>query len=191
MLHVFVAFFILGYLYKLILFYICLMTVQEIINWFSNNSSVIINYYVALLVISLLGMLVLNKVNFKPPINYFYTVLVYGAVVPGLLSVVLILYGLFFAHQNLLEVNVMSYYLPVVAMVLLLFIVNKTVPLKKVPGFGKLSGLFVMIFIAFIVTYVLQRMVFGVFFIGSFSSLIILFLVLLFILKVAWDKIIN
>ncbi|WP_405205197.1 hypothetical protein [Aquimarina sp. LLG6339-5] len=63
--------------------------------------------------------------------------------------------------------------------------------MSQIPGFGKLSGLFIIIIITFIITYVLQRMFFGVFFVGRFQYLLLFFLALLFGLKIAWDRIVK
>lgn len=144
------------------------MTIQEIINQFDNNSGLILNYYIVLLVFCLLGLLFVKPNNFKSPINYVYTALIYALCIPALLSSILLLYSFFFLRENLLQVNALAYFLPIVSLVLLLFIIKKTIPLKAIPGFEKISGLFMLIIVTFIVTYVLQRMFFGVFFIGGF-----------------------
>lgn len=167
------------------------MTIQDIINQFEGNASFIINYYVGLLVVSLIGLLFINPSNFKTPINYVYTILIYATCIPALLSLILILYNLFFLNSNLLKVNIIAYFLPIVSLFVLLFIIKKTVSLNSIPGFKKISGLFMLIMITFIITYIMQRMFFGVFFIGSFKYLIALFLVLLILLKIGWSKIMR
>lgn len=167
------------------------MTIQEIIDQFGGNSGIIINYYIVLLVLSLIGLLFVNTGNFKSPINYLYTVLLYAVCVPALFSFVLLLYSFFFLRANLLQVNALAYYLPIVSLVLLLVIIKKTIPLKSIPGFEKISGLFMIIIVSFIITYILQRMFFGVFFIGSFKHLIAIFVVLLIIIRLGWRKIMR
>ncbi len=164
------------------------MTLQDLINLLSTNSDSIINYYVVLLVLSLLGLLFVKRQDFKPPITYLYSGLIYAVAIPGILAVILLLYNLFFLRKNLINLKVVSYYLPIVAMVVLLLIIKKTVPLKRIPGFNRLSGLFMVIFIALIITYFVQKIFIGVFFIGSFMQLAAIFIVLLVILKLGWDK---
>ena len=101
------------------------MTVQDIINLLSNKSSTIINYYVVLLLISLLGLLFVKAKEFKAPISYLYTILVYVAVIPGLLSIILVVYNFFFLGQNLITLQIVTYYLPIIAMLVLLLIIKK------------------------------------------------------------------
>ena len=53
--------------------------------------------------ISLLGLLFISNKNFKAPFTYLYTIIIYGVSVPGLLSILLILYSVFSLHQDILK----------------------------------------------------------------------------------------
>ncbi|WP_438712233.1 hypothetical protein ACSTS3_07415 [Aquimarina muelleri] len=165
------------------------MTVQDIIQWFENYPFLIIGYFTILIFISLLGLAMVNRRNFKSPITLLYSLLVYAVTIPGLLALIITAYSFLFLKTNLLEINILAYFVPIIAMIIVLFIINKTVPMHLIPGFGKLSGLFVIIAITFIITYVLQKMFFGVFFVGRIQYLLLFFLALLFILRIAWKKI--
>ena len=166
------------------------MTVQDFIHWFGNNPNLILSYFAVLITISIVGLLFVDQNNFTAPINYVYGVLIYAVTIPGLLALVLILYNFFFLKVNLLQLDLVVYFVPLIAMIMTLVIINKTVPMSRIPGFNKLSGLFIMIVITFIITYILQRMFFGVFFVGRFQYLILMFLALLFGLKFAWNRIV-
>lgn len=167
------------------------MTLQDFINWFGNNSNLILGYFLVIIAISLIGLLFVNRQNFKPPITYLYGVLVYAVTIPGLLSLILVLYSFFFLKINLLQLDLITYFVPLIAMIITLILINKTIPMSTVPGFGKLSGLFMLIMIAFVITFIIQRMFFGVFFVGNFQYLILFFLALLFGLKIAWGRIMK
>lgn len=167
------------------------MTVQDIINWFGTNPNLIYGYFAILIGIAVLGLLFLRATHFKPPITYLYTLLVYGLTIPGLLALILVLYSFFFLKVNFLELNVLAYFVPLIAMVIGLLLIKKTIRMSRIPGFDKLSGLFIMVIITFIITYVLQRMFFGVFFIGRFEHLLLLFVGLLIVLRIAWSKIMK
>ena len=136
------------------------MTIQDFINWFGNNPNIVLGYFSIIIVIALLGLLFVNQSNFKSPINYLYTILIYAVTIPGLLALVLILYSFFFLKTNLLQLDLIAYFVPLIAMIVTLVIINRTISIKQIPGFGKLSGLFLMIMITFIITYILQRMFF-------------------------------
>lgn len=81
----------------------------------------------------------------RPPWKYIYSVLVYLVCVPGLFAAIITAYSLFFRNENLLDVNLLVYFLPVASMVATLVLVRKNVAFDQVPGFGRLSGLMVMI----------------------------------------------
>ena len=164
------------------------MTVEQIINQLGNYPSIILSYFGIMLGVSLLGLLLVKERNFKSPINYLYGGLVYLVAIPGLLSVILLLYSFFFLNTNILQLDIVTYYVPIVFMIATLLIIKKTIPLKRIPGFDRLSGLVMLILSAFIITYVLQRMMFGVFFIGSFTYLIAFFGLILLGLKIGWNK---
>ncbi len=167
------------------------MTVYDLINILSNNSNTIINYYVALLLVILLGLLFSNMIRPKSPILYVYSILIYALAIPGLLAIILVVYNFFFLRKNLMQLQLVTYYLPIIAMILLFLIIKKTLPLKEIPGFDKLSGLFIILFITFLITYFIQKAIIGVFFIGSFTQLIAIFLVLLVVLKLGWNKFVK
>ncbi|MDC8004858.1 hypothetical protein POV27_12420 [Aureisphaera galaxeae] len=165
------------------------MTLQNIIDQYGQFPKWIIGYYVVVILFSLLGLLTVSKNNFKAPISYGYTALVYLATIPGVFSVMLVAYNLFFLRANLLQLNIAVYFVPIIGMLLSLMIIHRTVPMSEIPGFDRLSGLILVITMAFILTYILQRMFFGVLFIGSFTHLILLFLVILVLLRLGWKRV--
>ncbi|MFD2562774.1 hypothetical protein [Aquimarina rubra] len=167
------------------------MTVQDFINWFGNNPNLVLGYFAVIIAFSLIGLLFVKPANFNPPINYLYGILIYAITIPGLLALVLLLYSFFFLKTNLLQLDLVTYFVPLISMIITLVVINRTIPMSRIPGFGKLSGLFIMIIITFVITYILQRMFFGVFFVGRFQYLIVFFLVLLFGLKIAWDRMVK
>ncbi|AXT52690.1 hypothetical protein D1818_18355 [Aquimarina sp. BL5] len=167
------------------------MTVQDFINWFGNSPNLVLGYFAIIIAFSLIGLLFVKPANFKPPINYLYGILIYAVTIPGLLALVLLLYSFFFLKTNLLQLDLVTYFVPLISLIITLVIINKTIPMSQIPGFGKLSGLFIIVIITFIITYILQRMFFGVFFVGRFQYLIVFFLALLFGLKIAWDRIVK
>ncbi|WBX73571.1 hypothetical protein PG913_12180 [Tenacibaculum pacificus] len=167
------------------------MTVYDLINILTTNSGNILNYYILLFVIILIGLLFSNIIRPKSPILYVYSVLIYAVAIPGLLSIILVVYNFFFLRKNLMQLQLVTYYLPIIAMILLFLIIKKTLPLKEIPGFDKLSGLFIILFITFLITYFIQKAIIGVFFIGSFTQLIAIFLVLLVVLKLGWNKLVK
>lgn len=108
------------------------------------------------------------------PWQYFYSVLVYLACVPGMFAGVLTAYTLFISHENLLDVNPLVYFLPVVSMIVTLVFIRKNVSFDEVPGFDRLSGLMVMVGCSFAVALAVQKTNIWIFFGGSIERLFLL-----------------
>lgn len=166
------------------------MTLQELINTISLHPNTILAYYAVLVAIAVIFALYINRENFKSPFTYIYATIVYAVSIPAMLSVILIIYGLFFRHTDFLQVDVLAYFLPIAVLILILILFNKTVGLSQIPGFGRISGLFAIILLSFMMTYFIQKTFIGIFFIGNFKTLLILFLAVLVLIKIAWDRVI-
>ena len=108
------------------------------------------------------------------PWKYCYSVLVYLTCVPGMFAGVLTGYALFFTKENLLDVSVLVYLLPVISMIVTLILIRKNVSFEAVPGFERLSGLMVMIGCSFAIALAVEKTRIWLFFGGSIDRLILL-----------------
>ena len=106
------------------------------------------------------------------PWKYFYTILVYLACIPGVLSAVLTGYIIFFTRENLLDTNVLVHFIPIVSMTVSLILIRKNVSYDDVPGFDRLSGLITMIAVTFIVVLGIYKTRLWVVFGGSVFVLV-------------------
>jgi hypothetical protein len=108
------------------------------------------------------------------PWNYAYAVLVYVACVPGMFSGVLTAYTMFLSRENLLDTNLLVYFLPIVSMIVTLVLIRKNVAFDEVPGFDRLSGLMVMVACSFAIALAIQKTRIWIVFGGSIERLFIL-----------------
>ena len=108
------------------------------------------------------------------PWKYLYAGLVYGICVPGMFTAVITAYTLFFSHENLLDANLLVYFLPIVSMVATLVLIRKHVSFDEVPGFDRLSGLMAMVGCSFAVALAVQKTNIWLFFGGSLEKLFLL-----------------
>ncbi|MBK6264934.1 hypothetical protein JKA74_07790 [Marivirga sp. S37H4] len=166
------------------------MTIQDLINFLSESQYIILAYFCILFIATLILSTTVNRNNFNR-LKYVASVIVYGVCIPGILAAVLTFYMFFILSANLLELNVMIYFLPIIFMVLSLFILSKKIGMKAIPGFGKLSALMILIGTSFFIIFVLQRTYFGVVFLGGIIQLLIAFVCLFLILKYAWSRLIK
>lgn len=164
------------------------MSIQELFSYLGPFSKLISIYF---LVVPM-GAWFLSYWHKKSPqkiLAISLSSLVYCVSIPAIFALILLSYSLFFTRQNLLEVNVLVYFLPIISMLLSLFVISRYVLLKTLPGYKRMSGLMVLISIVFILLIVLYKMRILIGFFGSLPSLVIIAVILFFILKWAIKRI--
>ncbi len=163
------------------------MSIQDLIDFFNNYQYYVLGYFIVILFFSLMANIIVSSKNINT-LKYIMSILVYSVTIPGMLALFLLLYNILFLKTNILKVSIISYFAPIIAMIITIVILNQKVKMNRLPGFNKLSSLFVMISIAFGIIFVLQRSYFGVLILGSFTHLIIVFAVLMIILRFSWNR---
>ena len=166
------------------------MSIQDLIDFFNNYQYYVLGYFIVILFFSLMANIIVSSKNINT-LKYIMSILIYSVTIPGMLALFLLLYNILFLKTNILKVSIISYFAPIIAMIITIVILNQKVKMNRLPGFNKLSSLFVMISIAFGIIFVLQRSYFGVLILGSFTHLIIVFAVLMIILRFSWNRFSN
>jgi len=151
------------------------MTTRDLIEWAGQHPAMLSLAFVAPPVLAwLAGRLHGPERGKLPPWKYLYAVLVYLVCVPGMFSAVITAYSLFISRENLLDANLLVYFLPLVSMIATLVLIRKNVSFDDVPGFDRLSGLMVMVGCSFVIALVIQKTRIFVFFGGSIEKLFLL-----------------
>ena len=160
------------------------MTIAELILYLGNFHLIFLIFCGALpLITYIYGKVLPPGKGERPPHAYFYSVLIYTASIPGICSAMLLAYALFIQHTNLLEVDVVIYFLPALAMTVTLFIVKKDVDMVRIPGFDRLLGLFTLIGVTFLITLLLIKTRIWIIFGGSIGSLAVIGVFVFLVLK--------
>jgi hypothetical protein len=134
------------------------MTLRELIALVGGHPAPLVVGFTALPLLTwLLGRLHGRGQGEGPPWRYLYSALVYLACIPGMLSAVLTAYALFFTRENLLDLNVLVFLLPIVSMVATLALIGSAVRFEQIPGFDRLSGLMLTLAVSFGVALALHR----------------------------------
>ena len=151
------------------------MTTRDLIQWARQHAVLLLLAFVTPPVLAWLAGRLHGKDQGKlAPWKYFYSVLVYLVCVPGMFAGVITAYTLFFSGENLLDANLLVYFLPIAAMIATLVLIRKKVSFDEVPGFDRLSGLMVMVGCSFVIALVIQKTRIFVFFGGSIEKLFFL-----------------
>ncbi|MEM1121884.1 MAG: hypothetical protein AAGJ18_15640, partial [Bacteroidota bacterium] len=117
------------------------MTLQEFFDLLAVNPAYIVGFFVLIPIAALIGSVIGKGEADEPVWKYYYSTLIYLAVVPGIFAISLNVYLFLFERQNIMQTDVLTQILPVLSMLATLIIVRKAVDLDKLPGFDKLSGL--------------------------------------------------
>lgn len=154
------------------------MSINELIQKSESQTTLILCFFALLPVLSLLLNLLLSAKYRRSGGQYLYSALIYLATLPGMLSISLIAYTLFFTHENLLNANLIVYGVPPLSMGLTLFIASRKVSFNQLPGFNRLSGLMALSSLIFLVLLLLKKLFIGIFFGGSLLHLFLFGVVL-------------
>ena len=138
-----------------------------------NNPEILLVFFAGLPLLALLtGIFHQRRRGEKTRLRYLYSILTYVSTIPGTFSITLIAYALFFTRTNLLDVNFLVYFLPLISMIVTLMIIGKQAEFSKLPGIDRLSGLITLLAITFsIVLFIFKSRIF----IGFFGSMEYLF----------------
>lgn len=133
------------------------MTLGDFLNMLSGEPITTTMYFAALPLSAALALLLNNGKGHLSPWKYFYTIIVFGACIPGIFSVTLSIYQFLFGHRDILQANLYTQIMPVVSMFLTLFLVNRSVDFRQVPGFDKLSSLIIVLISIFTLMWIVDR----------------------------------
>lgn len=135
------------------------MTLRELFDYLSNNPAVVLAFFIGIPFTALLAGLMGKGEGHVSPWKYLYATLVYLVCVPGIFAAALAVYLFLFERGgSILNVNLLTQVLPIASMILTLAIIRRNVSFELIPGFGKLSGLMMMIASTFVLMYFLDRL---------------------------------
>lgn len=169
----------------------CLMSINDLIVLVSKCTLEVAIYFVSLPVVTFCMLLIYKRTSQLNWGDYLLSVFVYLASIPGIISLSLIFYTLFIIKGNLLEVNALIYFLPVVSMGIVFGLIARKTDFDHLPGFGRLSGLMLMLLLTCIVILLLQRLYFFVGFFASIESLVVIAIIVFGLFKFAGAKIMS
>ena len=167
------------------------MTLQELFDQLAAHPQYIIFYFTLLPLTAALAGFMGKGEGHLTPWKYLYSALVYLVCVPGIFSVTLDVYMFLFEKRSILQTDIYTQILPILTMVITLFIIKRNVNLDAIPGFGKLSGLIMMITATLLIMWGLDRTHFWVFVSARFEQALLVFVGLLLVVRFGWKKLFS
>lgn len=133
------------------------MTLQQFFNIISDNPSIVIFYYIALPLTAFLVGLFAGNEGYKSPWKFVYSALIYLSLVPGIFVLMLNVYLFLFERMSIMDMNLYTQVLPIIGMIVVLLLITRKVDLRLVPGFDRMSGLILLVFVVLLIMWILDR----------------------------------
>ena len=115
-----------------------------------QHQTLLLCLFAGLPALCLLGFLLPRSVRYKSGTQWLYSIVIHLSCLPGMFALALMAYQLFFTRENLLDANVLVYFLPPVSMGLTLVLIKQQVSFQMIPGFGRLIGLMGLMGLSFL-----------------------------------------
>ncbi len=164
------------------------MTLGEFFDLLSANPAILCFLFVATPLTAFLAGIFSKGEGHLSPWRELYSFLVYMACLPGIFAITLNIYMFFFDRQPILQTNVYTQIIPIISMILTLWIINKSVSFKDIPGFEKLGGLVMILTALIIIMWLLEKMhIFAITFI-PFHYFILLLIGILIAVRFGWKR---
>lgn len=167
------------------------MTLQELFDKIGQNPDFLLFYFMVIPVTTLLAGILGKGEGHLSPWKYLYAVLIYLVSIPGIFAVALNIYFFLFQRRDLMQTDVYLQILPVLVMVITIFLIRRNVDLALVPGFDKLSGLWMMLFATFSFMWFIDRTRIMIFSYMPFQYVIGFFLLMFGIIYLGWRKFLS
>ncbi|OMH34802.1 hypothetical protein [Motiliproteus sp. MSK22-1] len=164
------------------------MSVNELLSLVSAHNHEVIAFFVTIPLITFILSYMAKPAGSPGVAHYALSGVVYLVSFPGMFAATLVFYALLIAHQNMLEVNAVVYFLPILSMGLVFYLIRRKMAFERLPGFGRLSGLMLLLLLVCIVILFLYRLRFVIGFFSSIESLGVIAIVLFLLFKWATAK---
>ncbi len=164
------------------------MSIDQLITLIGQQRTLLFAFFLAVPLLALLCGLCQRRGGGRSAFDYLDSALVYLAAVPGMFAAVLTFYALFILHANLLKVDALVYFMPILSMGATLWLIARRRSLEPLPGFGRIWGLMLLLALVCILVLLLYRLRFVVGFFGSLQGLLIAALLFWWLVKLALSR---
>ncbi len=165
------------------------MTLGDLFGLINEHPEIVLFYYLAIPLSAFLTYLLGRHAGHLSPWKYLYSAMVYLSVIPALFAITLTVYFFLFESQSILDMDLIIQVVPVLSMILTLWLIRLNVDFDLIPGFKKLSGLIIVIFIVLAFMFLIDRFRFIAFTYMPFSTVLIILVVMIIVFKWGWERV--
>ena len=167
------------------------MTLQDFFILISKNPSFLLFFFIAIPMTALLAGIFGKGDGHLPPWRYLYGILIYSICIPGIFSFFFNVYLFLFERQSIFAMDIYTQIIPIISMLITLFIIGRNVDYDDIPGFEKISGLVTIISVLLAFLWIIDRTHIYVISLMPFYWVIIIFVAMIFIVRLGFKKLVN
>jgi len=167
------------------------MTIQEFAMSANDKPMMIFIFFGFIILTAILAGIMGKNEGHLAPWKYLYSAIIYLTCVPAILIVTLSIYALMFEGASIMQTSVTTQIVPVIAMIATLLIAKANVSLDRIPGFGKISGLILMIVASSVLMMIISKMRLLIFSYMPIHQLGLIFLVIFAVIYFGWTRLMK
>jgi hypothetical protein len=164
------------------------MTLRDTIELLANHPVWPLTFLILVPTTAVLAGLLGKGEGHLNPWKSLYSILMYLTCIPGAFAIALSAYFFLFERRSILDTDLYTQVLPVLSMVATIVISRKNVDLDLIPGFHKITGLIMVIFMTMVMMWFLDRTNIYIFSYMPIQQLLLVFIVLLLLVMWGWRR---
>lgn len=135
------------------------MTIEDLLVYLTNDKTALFLFFMLLPIVTIVITIISGGRSLQKPYSYLYSVLLFVVCIPGMLSVTLWVYSMFFERKALWQLPFFVYYLPIIVMAICIYILKKKrIPIRKLPWTGELYEFLVLLIITFASILIMMKL---------------------------------
>lgn len=135
------------------------MTLEDLLAHFTTDKTALLFFFMLLPIATFILTTISSGRSLEPPFSYMYSVVIFIACVPAVLSLTLWVYAMLFEDMALWHLPFFVYYLPIIVLVGCVYLVKKNeVSIQTLPWSGELYELLILIVISFASILIIMKL---------------------------------
>lgn len=135
------------------------MTIEDLLTYLTIDKTGLFLFFILLPIITILITAISAGRSLEKPYSYAYSVLLFAVSIPGVLSVTLWVYSMFFERKSIWQLPFFVYYLPIIIMAICIYILKKKrISIRRLPWTGELYEFLVLLIITFASILIMMKL---------------------------------
>ena len=135
------------------------MTLEDLLTYLTNDKTALFLFFILLPIITIIITIISAGRSLEKPYSYCYSILLFTVCIPGVLSITLWVYSMFFERKAIWQLPFFVYYLPIIIMAICIYILKKKrIPIRRLPWTGELYEFLVLLTITFASILIIMKL---------------------------------